>query len=279
MSSLTLSDEKFKQIRDLIYEESGMYFANTKKSLLEGRLSKRLEEVQLSSFDEYYYLLKYSAKRKEELSRLFDQVTINETSFFRDMPQLQAFEKEVVPEILRRKDRGGQELRVWSAGCSSGQEPYTLAMILKELMETKAFKFVPEIMANDISGAMILEAERGVYMDYYLRKTPDYYKSKYFTRKGETYIISDAIKLMVKFSIMNLLDEDKVGKMKNIDVIFCRNVLIYFAEEAKKKLIERFYEALKPGGYLFIGHSESLHSISRAFKLMLFPNAIVYKRE
>jgi len=279
MNSLQLSDKKFTQIRNLIYEESGMYFANTKKYLLESRLSKRIEEMRLSSFDEYYYLLRYSPKKKEEFSRLFDEVTINETSFFRNMPQLQAFEKEVLPEILKKREEGEQRLRIWSAGCSSGQEPYTLAMIISEFAATKAFKFVPEIIANDISGAMILEAQKGRYKEYYLRNTPDEYKSRYFTKRGDEYIINDSVKVMVKFSIMNLLDETKTKMMRDMDVIFCRNVIIYFDEEAKKRVIGTFYESLKPGGYLFIGHSESLHNISRAFKLMLFPNAIVYKKE
>ncbi len=279
MSPSQLSDEKFKQIRYLIYEESGMYFTDNKKYLLENRLSKRMEEVKLTSFDEYYYLLKYSPKKREELSKLFDQVTINETSFFRNMPQLQAFEKEIVPEILKNNNPGSQKLRIWSAGCSNGQEPYTLAMILANISATKAFKFVPEIIANDISGAMILEAQKGRYKGYYLRNTPDPYKSKYFTKNGDDYTIGDSIKVMVKFSIMNLLDEAKTKMVRNMDVIFCRNVLIYFDDEVKKKVIEMFYESLNPGGYLFIGHLESLHNISRAFKLMLFPNAIVYKKE
>jgi len=279
MSPPQLSDEKFKQIRYLIYEESGMYFTDNKKYLLENRLSKRMEEVKLTSFDEYYYLLKYSPKKREELSKLFDQVTINETSFFRNMPQLQAFEKEIVPEILKNNNPGSQRLRIWSAGCSNGQEPYALAMILANISATKAFKFVPEIIANDISGAMILEAQKGRYKGYYLRNTPDPYKSKYFTKNGDDYTISDSIKVMVKFSIMNMLDEAKTKMVRNMDVIFCRNVISYFDNEVKKKVIEMFYESLNPGGYLFIGHSESLHNISRAFKLMLFPNAIVYKKE
>ncbi len=279
MNSPQLSDDRFTQIRDLIYAESGMYFADTKKYLLESRLSKRMEEVRLNSFDEYYYLLKYSPKKREELSKLFDQVTINETSFFRNMPQFQVFEKEIIPEILKNNNAGGQRLRIWSAGCSSGQEPYALAMILNELAATKAFKFVPEIIANDISGAMILDAQKGRYKGYYLRNTPELYKSKYFTKNSDEYIISNAIKVMVKFSILNLLDEAKTKVMRDMDVIFCRNVIIYFDDEAKKKVIGMFYEALRPGGYLFIGHSESLHNISRAFKLMLFPNAIVYKKE
>lgn len=279
MSPPQVSDEKFKQIRDLIYEESGMYFADNKKYLLENRLSKRMEEVKLTSFDEYYYLLKYSPKRRVELSKLFDQVTINETSFFRNMPQLQVFEKEIIPEILKNNNSGSQKLRIWSAGCSSGQEPYTLAMILAKISATKAFKFVPEIIANDINGAMILEAQKGRYKGYYLKNTPDPYKSKYFTQNGDDFIIRDFIKVMVKFSIMNLLDEARAKRIRNTDVIFCRNILIYFDDEVKKKVIEMFYESLKPGGYLFIGHSESLHNITRAFKLVLSPNTIVYKKE
>lgn len=279
MNSLQLNDEKFKQIRDLIYQESGVYFAETKKYLLESRLSARIEEVKGNSFEEYYYLLKYSPKKKEEFAKLFDEVTMNETSFFRNMPQLQVFEKEIVPEILRNNNRRGQKLRIWSAGCSSGQEPYTLAMILSELLTTGAFKFVPEIIASDISGAMILDAQKGRYKEYYLRNTPKHYKTKYFTKDSDKYVVSDTIKLMVKFSIMNLLDEAKRKMMRDIDVIFCRDVLIYFDDKAKKEVVRMFYESLNPGGYLFIGHSESLHNVSRAFKLLLFPNAIVYKKE
>ncbi len=279
MSSPQLSDEKFKQIRDLLYKESGMYFSDTKKYLLEDKLSKRLAEAKVSTFDEYYYLLKYGPTRREELAKLFDQVTINETSFFRNMHQLQAFEKEIIPDLIKKSNPGDHKLRIWSAGCSSGQEPYTLAMILSELSHQKAFKFDVEIIANDISGAVILAAQKGEFKDYYLRNAPNYYKSKYFTKRGDDYIISDPIKRMVKFGIINLLDEASVKLIRNMDVIFCRNVLIYFENEAKKKVVDTFYDALKPGGYLFIGHSESLHNISRAFKLMLFPSAIVYKKE
>ena len=280
MSSPQLSDEKFKQIRDLIYEESGMYFSDTKKYLLENWLSKRMEEIQLNSFEEYYYLLRYAPKRREELASLIDQVIVNEAGFFRNMPQLQAFEREIVPKILKDNNSGAPKLRIWSAGCSNGQEPYTLAMILSEMSATKAFKFEPEINANDTSRAIILEAQKGRYKECYLKNVPDYYKSKYFAKAGEdAYVISDPIKRMVKFSIMNLLDEVKVRMIRDMDMIFCRDVLVYFDNEAKKKVVGMFYDALKPEGYLFIGHSESLHNISWAFKLMLFPNAMVYKKE
>lgn len=275
-----MSDETFRLLRDFIYEHSGIFFSDNKKSQLENRLSLRLKVNNLPDFDKYYYLLKYDPQASRELRALFDSVTTNETSFFRSPPQIQAFQEKALPEILgKRAAQGEKVLRIWSAGCSTGDEPYTLGMVIWEVLGEKMPEWDVKIFASDISEKALKSARAAVYNDYTLRSVPPDIKKKYFIQEGPQFRVCDDIRMLVELQYLNFNDEKRVKLMRGFDIIFCRNVLIYFDDAAKKRFVSQLYDNLNPGGYLFIGHSESLHNISRAFKLVHFPGALGYKKE
>ena len=275
-----MSDETFRLLRDFIYEHSGIFFSDNKKSQLENRLSLRLKVNNLPDFDKYYYLLKYDPQASRELRALFDSVTTNETSFFRSPPQIQAFQEKALPEILgKRAAQGEKVLRIWSAGCATGDEPYTLGMVVWEVLGEKMPEWDVKIFASDISEKALKSARAAVYNDYTLRSVPPDIKKKYFIQEGPQFRVCDDIRMLVELQYLNFNDEKRVKLMRGFDIIFCRNVLIYFDDAAKKRFVSQLYDNLNPGGYLFIGHSESLHNISRAFKLVHFPGALGYKKE
>ncbi len=277
--SLELSLEDFIAFRDFIHEKSGIFFAENKKYLVENRLTKRMATVGLSSFRDYFYQVKYDTSLKE-FNMLMNLVTTNETSFYRNPPQLACFQEEVLPAIIEQKKRSGQpkRLRIWSAGCSTGEEPYTIGMILLEVLgEHNDWNI--EIIANDISENVLYAARKASYGEMSLRTTPPYIVSKYFVREADKYCVTENVKRLVKFSHLNLVDRRKMAQMTEMDFVFCRNVMIYFSDEVKKQIVKAFYSGLKSGGYLFIGHAESLHGISKAFKLVYFKNGLVYFRE
>lgn len=278
---IELHDSEFVSLRDFIFEKTGIYIRDNKKYLLKNRLINRIKELNLNSFEEYYYFLKYDPHKKEELNHLFAVISTNETSFFRNYPQIEIFRKNIVPEILDKKRKNRQnKLRIWCAGCSTGEEPYTLIMILNEILSSEIGKWNIKISANDLSSHVIKSAERGIYTSYTLRNTPAHYLDKYFTKeKDGIYKIDEGLKKYIYFSTLNLNEPSQTNQMEASDIIFCRNVIIYFNDEMKKKVVNAFYDNLHPGGYLFIGHSESLHNISRALKPCYYPGTIVYKKE
>jgi len=268
------------KLRDLIKDKSGIYFGSQKSYTLENKLAPRLEDLNLNTLEEYYYFLCYDAQRDKEFNLLTNTLTVNETSFFRNPPQINAFQNKILPEILEKR-RGENELRlrIWSAGCSTGEEPYTLAIIIKETLGQELYRWFIDILASDIDMTVINFAEKGTYSAYSLRNAPSQYKEKYFRVNQDSYQIHDEVKRRVRFRRLNLVDENQMKLVPSMDVIFCRNVLIYFEESSRKKTISYFYDILKPGGYLFVGHSESLHQLSRAFKPVLFSGAFAYKKE
>jgi chemotaxis protein methyltransferase CheR len=277
---LKISDAEFKQLRDYIYQQSGIYIADNRKYLLENRLANRLKHLNLKSFSEYYYYLQYDPNRKDEINRLFEVVTTNETSFFRNPPQLKVFQENILPEVLDKVRKSpGKRLRIWSAGCSTGEEPYTVSIILNEVLRQEASSFDVKITANDLSERVLVSARRGVYNEYTLRTTPKDLLGKYFENADGHFKVKPEVKKLVNFGQINLNDRAQLKRVERSQIIFCRNVIIYFDDEMKQRVINAFYDNLLPGGYLFIGHSESLHNISRAFKPVHFPGAIVYRKE
>lgn len=268
------------KIRDLIRDKSGIYFGSQKSYTLENKLAPRLKDLNLNTLEEYYYFLCYDPQRNKEFNLLTNTLTVNETSFFRNPSQINAFQNKILPEILEKR-RGENELRlrIWSAGCSSGEEPYTLAIIIKEILGQELYRWFTDILASDIDTTVINFAEKGIYSGYSLRNAPSQYKEKYFGVNQERYQIHDEIKRRVRFRRLNLVDESHMKLVPLMDIIFCRNVLIYFEESSRKKTVSYFYDILNPGGYLFVGHSESLHQLSRAFKPVLFSGAFAYKKE
>jgi chemotaxis protein methyltransferase CheR len=275
--TIPLPDDVFRLLRDFIHGYCGIYFDDGSKFLLERRLSRRLEQHRLKGFEEYYHFLRYDRKREEELVILIDNLTTNETYFFRENAQLRAFSEEILPE-LRKTLAGRKTLRIWSAGCSTGEEPYTIAILLLESGDWWR-DWQVEILGSDINQRVLHTARKGVYKKSAHRATSPDMLAKYFIadEKGDFRII-DKVKELVSFSYLNLLDPHKTSLIGNMDVIFCRNVIIYFDREAKKKVIESFYRKLRDGSYLLLGHSESLINISNAFVLRTLKNDMVYQK-
>ncbi len=273
-----LKKEEFILLRDFIYDKTGIYFAENKTYLLESRLANRLNELGFGSFEDYYYFLKYGGEKvKAELTNLFEVVTTNETFFFRNPPQLDAFKV-----ILKKNYLNGtiptQPIRIWSAGCSTGEEPYTLAIIMEELIASIGKNIPYMIFSTDISAKVLESAKKGIFNAYSVRGMDEPMKKKYFVEEKGLHKIHENLKRNVKFDFLNLMDQEAYRKYKLMDMIFCRNVLIYFDEKMKKKVIDLFYECLKPQGYLTIGHAESLHNLSRSFKPLVFPGTITYQK-
>lgn len=276
---LDMPIEDFIAFRDFILEKSGIYFAENKMYLLTERLSRRMVELGINSFRDYFYLVKYDISQSE-LQTLMNLITTPETSFLRNEPQWQALVEEVIPSICERKaeERSAKTLRFWSAGCSTGEEPYTLAMMLREHLPNFS-DWTIEILANDISEEALRKARQGEYTGSTLRKVPPELLNKYFEQKDRVLQVVPEIREMVKFAHFNLNEPQRVPFTDRFDLIFCRNVMIYFAEPVKRTLIRNFYNSLKPGGYFFIGHAETLHGLSKAFKLVYFRNALVYQKD
>jgi chemotaxis protein methyltransferase CheR len=276
---LQVSDDEFVRLRDFIYQQCGIFIAENRKYLIENRLSSRIKDLNLKSYNEYYNFLRFDASRKVELSKLFEVVTTNETSFYRNPPQLEVFQNVVLADIVEKCRRAGNKrLRLWSAGCSTGEEPYTLAIILHEVLKGDIASWDIKITANDLSEAVLNAARRGIYNEYALRTTPPGIVSAYFTKDGNIYKINESLKRLVSFGQINLNEKEQLRRVERSQIVFCRNVIIYFDDDMKRRVINAYYDNLEPGGVLLIGHSESLHNISRAFQLEQHRGTIVYRK-
>jgi chemotaxis protein methyltransferase CheR len=291
-TQVPLTEPELKLLQTLVYQECGMYFDERRTHFLRDRLQRRLKACQLDSFYNYYRLLT-SREGKKELTALLENLTVNETSFFRIRPQLDLFQKVVLEEILKRKqERRDWTLRIWSAGCSTGQEPYTLAIMVCDALAYYYLRnplpfdmptpkpLIPppwkvEIVASDISYSALLTAQQGVYNENQL-ETVDYTtRLRYFDKVADKYAIKPALKNLVQFDFHNLKAE---FLPQHNDAIFCRNVMIYFDEAEQKRLIEKFHRCLNPDGYLFVGHAESLFGLTNKFHMIHQNNATVYQR-
>jgi chemotaxis protein methyltransferase CheR len=277
MAKFKMSKEVFAEFKVFIYDLCGIFFAENKIYLLEDRLSRRIEEMNLSSYEEYLYFLKYDPNKAAELKNLYNSITTNETSFYRDMPQLSAFQSGVLPLILQNKPPNDKTLRIWSAGCSTGEEPYTLAMMMLEAgLPLKGWSI--EILASDISDQVLRSARNAVYGDYSIRNTPPAALQRYFTKADDGYHVNQDIRRMVRFMSINLFDSSQVRSAMNIDVIFCRNVIIYFDDDSKRKVMGHFCDRLVDNGILVLGFSETLINITRAFKPKGVNKCVVYQK-
>jgi chemotaxis protein methyltransferase CheR len=272
---LELPDDVFRLLRDAIYKRSGMWFADSSKYLLQKRLSPRAKELNFDSFQKYFYFLQYDPRSDAEYDQIYDLVTTNETYFFREPAQLTAFVEEIIPDLLSRKPV--KKIRIWSAGCSSGEEPYSIAMLLSEAgwYEHAAF----EIFASDINQQVLARARKGQYRENAFRATDPMVRDRYFSREADaSWRIRDEIRNRVQFGRLNLYDEARVSLLGHLDLVFCRNVIIYFDDASKRVVVSNFYNRLIEGGYLLLGHSESLISLSTQFKLRHLKHDMVYQK-
>lgn len=272
---MQLSPSTFRDLRDLIYELTGLFFPDGKKYVLEGRLQARLKERKCDSYEDYLRLLKYDAWRDHELNQVFDLITTNETFFYRDVPQLQAFSELIVPSVAQANAQTSK-IRVWSAACSTGDEAYTLAMLMLEHPALANWSI--EIVASDISESALNAAQAGVYGPYAVRNVPPVLLKKYFHCDRGQYTVIDKVKQLVKFSQINLYDTARMKLLRGLDVIFCRNCLIYFDDKAKQRIVANLGHALRPQGYLVIGFSESLHGMAMPFMALHANRSVVYQK-
>ena len=284
------SDAELKLLQALVYQECGMHFDSRREHFLQDRLQRRLKECQLDSFYSYYRLL-ISDQGRQELSKLLEDLTINETSFFRNKAQLDLFHHHILVDILQRKKEAGDfSLCFWSAGCSTGQEPYTIAMLVADALQNHERSHISlpliwpkppipapwkiEITASDLNYSVLRAGQEGSYSESQMASVDYSYRLRYFDKVGERYVIKKAVKELVHFDFHNL----KTNYLpQHNDVIFCRNVMMYFDEPEQKRLVQKFARCLNPGGYLLVGHAESLRNLSEEFTLLYRESGTAYQ--
>lgn len=267
--NLVLSDNTFKGLRDYIYELTGIYINDTKKYFIENRLQNRIKECRKDNFDDYLSYIK-SPSGSGELINLYNAITTNETYFFREQEQLYVCVQNIISQLKQKKTR----IKIWSAACSTGEEIYTIAILLLESGISSI-----ELIASDISLAALESAKRGIYNSYSIRNVPTSLLQKYFKKiDNQFYQICDQIKKMVAFHHINLIKSSETRKICNVDILFCRNVLIYFDDKAKQRAIANLYDSLAMGGFLFLSLSESLHNVTRAFKPFIINRVVTYQK-
>lgn len=270
--------QDFEVIRDLVWEKSGIYFESTKRQYFLRRLRNRMRLLGCQRLKDYYRILHYESP-EGEFSELLNLLTTTETYFFRNEPQLRSFQEEILPEIIQRKQQAGQyHLHFWSAGCSSGEEAYTIAMLLLEtLPNIRQWKI--SIVGTDINTQVLTKARDGLYSSRSLRDTSEEYIAKYFQQEGDQYRVCEQVRKMATFRKGNLVQMEDSSLIQNVDCVFCRNVLIYFNLESCRHVMNIFYDNLVRNGYLILGHSESLYRITAIFKLKKLQHSLVYYKE
>lgn len=265
-----LNDAQFEEFRKVIYDESGITFSDTNRSILDSRLKERLREKQLTDVQAYYKLI---TSDKEEFKLFLDSVTTNLTRFFRNQAHFDAFINYVIPHVIENKRKTGEtKIHIWSAGCSTGEEPYTIAMILKDILPTP---YTFDIIASDISLKSLMVGQQGFYPESRIQGIPQKYLDLYFTKNDQGYQVTQNLMSTIRFDYHNLRFDSGA---RNLDVVFCRNVLIYFDEPAQKAVIDRFWNAMAPHSYLFIGHSESLFGMETKFEFLKTDWACLYQK-
>jgi chemotaxis protein methyltransferase CheR len=270
--------EEFRLIREFVTEVFGLVLDDNKEGYLAAKLQPRLEELRLSSFTDYYAYLKFSPGNTEEQQRLISLITNNETYFFREEAQLRILTNEVLPPLKEKKIRVGERrLRIVSAGCSSGEEVYSLAMTV---LETGNFlwDWDVQIIGVDIDPHIIARARSGIYAGRSLQATPPRYLDRYFRKCADGFMVREVVANLTRFVEGNLLHLDRYLERQQVDVIFCRNVLIYFDDDSIRRSVEGFAEVLVPEGYLFLGHSESLSRITTRYAPVRYPGSIIYRK-
>jgi chemotaxis protein methyltransferase CheR len=264
-----MSQADFRRFKNYIYTECGINLVPAKKTMLTVRLSKRLRALGIPSFNQYFDYVSSPKGRSDELVHMIDVVTTNKTDFFREPGHFDFLVEKVLPEFFQYGQKTvSRSIKVWSAGCSTGEEPYTLAMVMADFF-SKAGHGKFSILATDISTRVLETAQQGIYPESFVDPVPVPLKHKYLMRgkgpqKGYCRIVPE-LRNRISFQRFNLIEGRNFGLKTQMDIIFCRNVIIYFDRETQIRLFEKFFEQLSAGGYLFIGHSESLHGINDRF--------------
>jgi len=274
-----ISVEQFQRLSQHIYQKLGLHFDEKKIYFLKKRVEKRMAALRIDDPQDYVFMVGYADPQGVEMQALANLVTTNETYMFREYDQLQAFANHCLPEVLSAKQaRGERTLRIWSAGCSSGEEAYTLAMIVQEVFP-QAQSWKCEIVATDIDENMLRRVTAARYGDRSVADVPEEYRKKYLIEDGDEWVVRRKTAALVQVRHLNLNDRMAMRAMRGFDFIFCRNVLIYFDDLSRKAVVDHFYNALNPGSYVFLGHSESVGRVTTAFKLKRFETHLVYVKE
>lgn len=271
------ADPELIRIRDLVYQVAGIFHPDNKLRLLQDRCQRRMKEAGAQTLREYHECLTSRPTRHAELVALLNEITIGETCFFRNQHQLDALRQVVLPKIIEAKAKVPfRRLRIWSAGCSTGEEPYTLKILMLEEAQRRLKDWSVEILASDLNQNSLDHAKAGLYNGYSTRNLTPYYRQKYFTPVQDQLQLQAAVRSGVSFSRLNLCDDSRMIFMKSLDLIFCCNVLIYFDLASKQRVIQHFYNNLLPHGYLFLGHAESLYGVNDEFRLVHLPRTTAY---
>ena len=270
-----LKADEFRLLRDLINEHAGLHFDDDAMFLFDRRLGERVSLLGLQTFDEYYQHLRFSIRGQAELEDAIEQLTTKETYFFRQEYQLRAFQEELLPR-LERENAIKRRLAIWSAGCATGEEVYTIGILLNESGLFEGWDV--RIIGTDFSKLSVAAARRGVYRSGSFRATSPERRARYFLDFPDGAHVIEPIRKLSHFGQFNLLDSSRASIVGRVDVIFCRNVLIYFDVRSRRRVIDSLYERLVPGGYLLLGHSESLLNVSTAFELVHLREDLVYRK-
>jgi len=272
----TISDEEFQKFRDFFYRKTGMFFEDTKRYFVDKRLIERVVATNSETFRSYFVMLRFEASGGE-LQALINLMTVNETYFFREEYQFTCLVRSVLEELIQRKPRH-EPIRIWSLPSSSGEEPYSLAIYLLEYWP-RADEYDIELIASDIDTGILERARQGRYDQRSITHLPEPILRKYFTPllNGQ-YQISEDLRRSVDFTQVNITDLTQMRGYRDFDVVFCRNLLIYFDDTSRRIAAEALFNALRPGGFICLGHSESMSRITALFKIRKFPEAIIYQK-
>jgi chemotaxis protein methyltransferase CheR len=270
-----MSQEVFRLLRELIYGHAGLAFGDETRYLLERRLAPRLQYHGLLDFAAYHRFLRYDPARRAELETAVEVLTTNETYFFRESHQLRAFSEEILP-VLGEENRARRRLRIWSAGCSTGEEVYTIAILLARSGLFEGWDV--DVFGSDIARRVLAVARAGAYGPHAFRTPEADAIRPWFRQDGSRWHVTDAIRRLASFGHLNLLDDASAGLVGTVDAIFCRNVMIYFDLLARKRVVRTFHDKLRDGGFLLLGHSESLLRVTADFELVHLRNDLVYRK-
>jgi chemotaxis protein methyltransferase CheR len=272
---IRLRPDEFRLLRDLVNEQAGLHFDDGSAYLFDRRLGERVAALDLNGFDEYYKYLRFNVRGRAELEEAIEALTTNETYFMRQEYQLRAFRDELLPR-LAKANADKRRLVVWSAGCSTGEEAYSIAAMVHQ--SGLFMDWDVRVVGSDISKSNVAAARRGVYRGSAFRSTPDEFRATYFSEREDGAHVVDWLRKVCYFGHLNLLDGLKAATLGRVDAVLCRNVLIYFDASSRRRVIDNLYERLVPGGYLLLGHSESLLNLSTAFELVHLSSDLVYRR-
>jgi chemotaxis protein methyltransferase CheR len=275
MAPSTITAFEFEKFREFFYRKTGISFEASKRYFVDKRLEERIEHTGSGDFRAYFTMLRFQASG-EELQQLTNAMTVNETYFFREEYQFQCLVNSLLPAITKVA-REKRPLRIWVVPSSSGEEAYSIALYLLEYWRAIA-EWDVEIIASDIDTKILAAARKGLYSDRSIMHLPQPILQKYFRSSPAGHQLCDSLREAVEFTRVNLSDRADTRSYRDFDVVFCRNLLIYFDDASRKAAAETFYEALNPGGYVCLGHSESMSRFSSLFKVRKFPEAIVYQR-